>query len=280
MRRGVLENKKGSVDESIKELGYLFIVSILLIISFMVITSLYGSFTGSKEQIAVDNLKALGNEIDFLLSSEKSFDSSIVQIEIPNNYIMVGFDKDWHGDLEDDSFAGYAQYVIKGDKVEANYCSDGEGIQKPRQCNDVSCLCIYEETSFGDDFMEEERSRDDVIACYQFNHDMDISSLKDNQEGRNYLYSKENNGIVDGSKKYPPAQPVVDGQDYEFFVAYGSCDGAWGIRRTYIEKYVDPTGKAYILISPVTEQTEDMINKRKEELEARYDRFRSEDSEA
>jgi len=267
MKRGIFADKKGQVEKSIEEIGYLVLVFGLILLSvYILYTLLFSSSTPVDQQEAVNNFRELGRQVDLLLMSDNKFETTKMQYSLPKGYILVGFDKDWRGDMEDDSaISGYPFGTIKDDKVEADWCSDGEGIEKPSQCQDAACICLYKETRIGDDFMEEGRDKDDVLDCVQFNENVVISALRDSEEG----YFTENNGLIDGAMKYLPPKPPFDAQEYEFLVAYGSCDGAFGIQRVYLEKYKEDKN-TYILFTPITPENNVTIQKREEELSKRF----------
>jgi len=259
MKRGI--GKKGTVEMSVSELGYLMLVAAIILISFFVISALLNSIYGkSTEQEAYNNAIALGNAVNKLIESSNGT-SSKVRLSIPSGYVIVGFDTDWHGDLEDDSVFGESEGAVIDGKVEANVCSDNEGIMKPPQCEGVACICLYEDT-WGDEFMEDSDDSDTALFCEQFfQGDISISGLMDSDVG----YFDRNDGLIDGAKKYPFAMPAISGQEYEFLVLYGACDGPFDIQNVYLEKYTD-SDKTYITFIPINKKTESLIEKREETL--------------
>lgn len=261
MKRGNLD-RKGTIEISLSEIFNALIAAAVILISFFVISALLNTLYGkSSEEEAYNNALEIGKVVERLLESNKSFDTTKMRLSVPSGYVLVGFDTDWHGDLKDDTILGLDEGVIIDDKVEANACSDMEGIAKPPQCNGVACICLYEDT-WGDEFMEDSEDPDTAILCTQFTQeDISISVLSDSDEG----YFDRNNGIFDGAKKYPEPRPQIANQDYEFFVAYGSCDGAFEIRNMYIELYRD-TKKTYLTFIPISDDTKPLIIERNSTL--------------
>ena len=95
-----------------------------------------------------------------------------IAYSIPNGYILVGFDKDWYGDGTD------ATEDNKAGPFEASVCHD-EGIDKPAQCQNKACLCLYEDTN-GDDFKEDDDPDVIVTPCVSFDNLDTISAPADN----------------------------------------------------------------------------------------------------
>ena len=248
--------KRGQIKGLWAVLGAVLALVIIAIFTYVIVL-FAGLFTGpsAAEQGAVNNFDVLGKTINALLQDPSNFASKTIEFGFPDGYIIVGFDKDWKGDMEDDSFLGYDHGQIINGKAEANWCSDGEGIQKPTQCFGRACLCLYEETSIGDDFMEEDRNSEDVKKpCVVFNQDITISAFKDNPEPGDYSNDYPNTG----ARKYPFPVYGPSGSAYEFLVLYGGCDALYGIADLYVEKYVDEsTGKIYVLAAQKTEAIED-----------------------
>lgn len=270
MKRGLLEfvsSKKAQVEKMPEELGFLVLAAVIILISFFIITTIIGAlYSDVDNQEAIGSFTALGSSIESLLKSDKNYDYYELPYSLPSGFILVGFDKEWHGDLLDKSTLGYDENTVINKKVESNWCSDMEGIQKPSQCiqgEEVACICLYED-GYGDDFMEDyEDSKDSVFyPCIQFvNKNISISALKDSSTG----YLKRNNGLIDGAPKYPAPLPEIPGQQYEFLVGYGSCDTTFGIQNLYVEKYIEED-KTYITIIPITKESKKYIEERKEKL--------------
>ena len=256
--------KRGQIRGLWAVIGAVLALAIIALFTYVLVI-FYGliEVPSAAEQGAINNFDVLGKTIDELLKNPSSFATEPIEFGFPDGYIIVGFDKDWHGDMEDDNwFFGYEHGKIINNKVEANWCSDGEGIQRPTQCFQRACLCLYEETSAGDDFMEEGRDADDVkIPCFVFDGEIVISAVRDSPKPGDYSNTYPNTG----AKKYPFPNYGPAGSDYEFLVLYGKCKKAYGISDLYVEKHVDPnTGKIYILIAENSTEIENRENEMKE----------------
>lgn len=258
MKRGIV-GKKAGVAKSFEELGYYVIAGFIILISFFVFSVMMSSGGEVSQQEAINNAFALGRAIERMVESNATYETYEMYLSIPSNYIIVGFDKDWHGDMIDESWFGEDEGYVQEEKVESNWCSDGEGIQKPSMCEGVACICLYEDT-WGDDFMEDNSisKEDTVMPCVQLLGDVSISGLGDSEAG----YFARDNGLIDGGKKLPSPMPLVTNQGYEFLVMYGDCSPTWNPpRKILIEKYVSD-GKTYITVAPITEETKPLLSQR------------------
>ncbi|MBD3355094.1 hypothetical protein GF361_03865 [Candidatus Woesearchaeota archaeon] len=233
----------------------------LILLSAYILATFTAVFLGpsSQQQAANNNFDFLANQTQKLLEKPEFFASDTIQFNIPDGYILVGFDQDWQGDT-----------------VEANACRK-ESIKKPQRCSDKACLCLYEDT-VADDF-EDDSNKDKLIKCTRLeknNQGIFISGPADNYHNLNNC-EKESNTIDydndcpnDGAQKLPPPPavylnlPGASSFKYEFLVIYGDCDDEWGIRQLYIEKFRNEANnnKTYIFIS----EKSDQIKEREKEL--------------
>jgi len=225
--------------------------------------------TPQEEQAARNHFTFLTDKATELVAAEGIFAADVInEFHIPPGFIIVGFDTDWHGDSDQNT---NSENPLNG-KIEANWCSDGEGMTKPVQCLGKACLCLYKDTA-GDDFMEEGRNPDAIVAgasCVTFDGDVVISGPRDSASDLWYdgalTGRRENNGLNDGAKKYLGIPDYYPGPGYEFLVLYGDCDGAWKIRNLYLEKFVDTkTQKIYLFAADEKE-----IRNRKEVMRKKY----------
>ncbi len=232
---------------------------ILILLSAFIIATFSSVFMGSsaQQQAANNNFDFLANQTQKLLEKPEFFASTTIQFNIPNGYILVGFDKDWQGDT-----------------VEASACRK-ESIKKPLRCSDKACLCLYKDTA-ADDF-EDDSNKDELIKCITFeknNQEIFISGPADNHynfkncEGEPNTNDYDNDCPNDGAAKYPPPPTTyfsgAPSFKYEFLVIYGKCDDEWGIKQLYIEKFRNENNnnKTYIFIS----EKADLVKKRAKEL--------------
>jgi len=235
------------------------LAGILILLSAFIIATFSGIFMGpsAQQQAAKNNFDFLANQTQKLLEKPEFFASDTIQFNIPDGYILVGFDKDWRGDIE-----------------EANACRK-ESIKKPTRCSGKACLCLYKDT-VADDF-EDDSNKDELIKCITFeknNQEIFISGPADNYhnlnncEGESGTIDYDNDCPNDGAKKipHPPTTyfPTASRFKYEFLVIYGDCDDEWGIKQLYIEKFRNENNnnKTYIFIS----EKADIIKKREKEL--------------
>jgi hypothetical protein len=265
--------KRGQTKGLWAVIGAVLAAAIIFLFTFFIIV-FSGIVPSAAEQSAIGNFRFLGRTINELLEQPGLLITKTIELNVPNGFIIVGFDKDWHGDLKDTSTWGFSHGTVRNDKVEANWCSDGEGIQKPNQCFGKACICLYKETSAGDDFMEEGSGRnpDDVLdACIVFDGDVTISGPADNNlnldgcEGETGTNDYDYDCPIDGARKYPRLSYGIPGwrdDFYEFLVIYGDCWDEWGIKSdVYIEKYIDIENPDNIYILVAANKTREIIRR-------------------
>jgi len=267
--------KRGQIKGLWAVVGAVLAAAIIILFT-MVILSFAGVFRvpSESEQAAINNFDFLGKKIKEVIEDPAAFASAQLEFQVPDGFVVVGFDKDWHGDLVDDTWLGYSQNTVKNEKTEASNCRD-EGIKKPDQCLNQACLCLFKDTN-GDDFIEDSSGHVLVAAppCIVFDGDITISAPADNNlnldgcEGEIGTTDYDDDCPNDGARKYPvPGYGGFTGwrsDFYEFLVIYGDCDDEFGDPKTYyVEKYEDlDTGKIYIFVAEKLEK----IDKRGEAL--------------
>lgn len=265
-KRGIRTFSKRGQAKSLWAFIGTVLAGVLILFSIYVIITLTGVLRGpsAKDQAAVSNFNFLTDKITEFIDKPEQFNSfTIEKYQIPSDYILVGFDKDWFGDMEDPNIIFSSPHgTIFNGKAEANWCGDGEGIEKPKQCLGKACLCLYTAGKIADDFMEAERNPEDVVTpCITFSGDI---SILGQQQG----YSSSNEYLNDGAEKYPEFRDYYpDSSGYEFLVIYGKCKDSWGIKSMYIEKFVNTEiDKTYIFLA----HKSNTITKREEWLKDKY----------
>ncbi|MBW2981373.1 hypothetical protein KY343_00705 [Candidatus Woesearchaeota archaeon] len=261
--------KRGQIKVTWTVIGAVLAAAVILLFTFVFITfSGVFKITSEAEQAAINNFKVLGKTINELLVQPGIFATARpIQFQVPNGFIVVGFDKNWYGDGTDsteDNPAG---------PFEASICHD-EGIDKPDQCLGQACICLFQDT-YGDDFKEDDSGHVLIDTCITFDGDVSFSGPADNNlnlancEGETGTSDYDADCQIDGEKKYPvPGYGTFPGwrsDFYEFLIIYGECGDEFGEPKTfYVEKYVDiSTQKTYIFIANKTaeiEQREKNIN--------------------
>ena len=235
---------------------------ILVILIFIPFTGLFARtfntfFGGGKPSI--ENFDSLTEKVQELLLSP---DRIAIETNYPyfikdNDYVIVAFDHEWHGGGTDKT-----EDTTPYGPFEANLCHD-EGIRRPLECLEKSCMCIYEDTA-GDDFME--GGDPSPIKCVPFGNNIFFSGAEGYPD-----YLKDKDGVNDGYKKEFIKTKInfnknLTELDYEFFVIYGECWNSgckvyenndckdefdeFDARNLYIEKYYDlDSHKTHILIA-------------------------------
>jgi len=248
--------KRGQSETTWVVIGLVFAAAIILL-SVYIIFAFSGAFAApsAEKQTAINNFKALTNEVQKKLSTSAKLNTSTLDYQIPKGFILVGFDKDWHG-------------------VFVSNACNGEGIIKPPQCQDKACLCLYEDT-IGDDFEGDSDPDKLVVPCETFDGDITISGPADNFynfyqcEGKEISFQEDdydNDCSNDGAKKIPDLTYGYGITKYEFLIIYGKCVDTWGIKKLYIEKYVEGD-KIYLFISAKTPRVEEL---REKQMKSRY----------
>ncbi len=241
--------KRGQTRLTWTVLG-LIVAGIMIGITAIIIANFGGIFlsTSADRQAATNNFNILTKSVQGLLDNPAKFAPATIRYNIPEDFILVGFDKNWKGDQ-------------KGSWATTCY---SEPITKPSQCKGKACLCLYENTAgqdFGHDGWFETRSPDDVVdKCVVFEGDISFFGPADNYynfdrcEGEDIIFKEndyDNDCSNDGAKKQPTVKFGKIIHNYEFLVVYGDCDGEWGIKTLYIEKYKEQDS-IYIFISQKT----------------------------
>ena len=163
---------------------------ILVILIFIPFTGLFArtfnTFFGG-EKPSIENFDSLTEKVqELLLSLDRIAIETNYPYFIKKKYVIVAFDHEWRGDGTDKTEKN------SNGPFKANLCQN-EGIRRPTECLEKSCLCIYKDT-YGDDFMK--GGDPPPIKCVPFGNNISFSGA----EGYpGYLENKH--GVNDGYKK-------------------------------------------------------------------------------
>lgn len=235
-------DKKGVSESGLWTIIGAVLAVLVILLATYAFFRLGGSFfsESGEDEVMNNNFNVLAKEVESLLKEKKQYSASNLGFGIPlqiidDKYILVGFDKDW-----------------KGNSVDVESCSTAlstRTIEKPAQCSSKACLCLYEDNI---DLGAYDFDQEDVFLCRTFEEKIEFLGKKDSE-------FSSNDGLNDGFEKVPsPSEEYLKAtsEEYEFLVIYGNCDGAWGNRPLFIDRFYDNSTKTdYIYITERTENT-------------------------
>ncbi|NQV09292.1 hypothetical protein HQ529_05570 [Candidatus Woesearchaeota archaeon] len=217
------------------------------------------------------NLNDLYYNIQDLLRNDERFESKITPLNVEEEYVIVGFDKEWDSTLRSKKFAG--------DDTVRTECGAGEILEKPFICGENACICIFNYNQrLGNNFNIEEGG---PVDCKMFDEDIVFFRRSISLTG---LFNKEwrtSEGSTWNSYVKWDSDSIIDSynmslQDvdvpYSYLFRYGEyssdgdigCEESWGTQTVYLEKFERDDNKINILI---TLRTDD-IKKRSSNIKA------------
>ncbi|RLE45982.1 hypothetical protein DRJ25_04845 [Candidatus Woesearchaeota archaeon] len=145
-------NKKSSIGLAVKPLVGLVLAAILIVMTFAFFGKLYGLFLGGKDDSGtIERYQDLGEKIEELLASKKSFETETLAYYIDGDYVIVGFDNVWDNTLEvDEKGWGEREWT------------------KPLICGNSACLCIFKKSSL-----------ENEIACKAYSGNIAFAGIFD-----------------------------------------------------------------------------------------------------
>lgn len=234
----------------VKETGGLVLSIIIFFVTLAIFVSCIPIIGKNPEGLASrTNLNELAYEIKSLLRSDENFDASLgFPLGLEDEYVIVGFDKEW-----DELFRNEkkAQFMDVKNNIKTE-CAEGWGsdLKKPVICEDKACLCLYK-------YDKHDKIRFGVnenipIECRKFDGDVVFLRSKDPIDSQ----QRQMTPRLDVIDSYNINLEIVKEVDYPFLFLYGKyyypnieCKRSWKVRNAYIEKFVRDDGKINLLVA-------------------------------
>ncbi len=231
-----MKNKKGVLGLSMTELLGVVLVSGIIIVTVVALGRFLSIFQNTKDADAINNFEELQTQILMLIDSEDRYSVNYVNIFVPRDYIIVGYD------------------FNKPDVY--TECSD-ESAKK--RCHGKPCLCLHKNSRI-DDFDGDKNAEKHIITCYEFNENVIFLAHADDQSA------------FQGKKKASLYDYYEKTRFYEDLFIYGNgCKKEdFGTAKLYMDRFYDEEDDIHYVYVNRVPGNEDYLNLRESELLAKY----------